>query len=138
MYRLLDLPDILVQQHLFAFDILQPAPRSPYMKRRPPCCLFPKRTPQGIDRLRRFGDVRRYAPGEALFLTGEVNEVARRALFTGARVMAARREELPDRAPLTAILRYEFLSAGAFLELDPESGNRFSEEIMLRFNAIGS
>jgi hypothetical protein len=37
-----------------------------------------------------------------------VNEVARRALFTGARVMAARREELPDRAPLTAILRYAF------------------------------
>jgi hypothetical protein len=37
-----------------------------------------------------------------------VNEVARRALFTGARVMGARREELPDRAPLTAILRYAF------------------------------
>jgi hypothetical protein len=29
-------------------------------------------------------------------------------LFTGARVMGARREELPDRAPLTAILRYTF------------------------------
>ena len=37
-----------------------------------------------------------------------VDEVARRALFTGARVMGARREELPDRAPLTAILRYTF------------------------------
>src|ERR1700675_4561488 len=37
-----------------------------------------------------------------------VNEVARRALFTGARVMGARREELPDRAPLAAILRYDF------------------------------
>ena len=37
-----------------------------------------------------------------------VDEVARRALFTGARVMGARREELPDRAPLTAILRYAF------------------------------
>ena len=34
--------------------------------------VFPKLTPQGIDRLRRFGDVRRYAPGEALFLTGDV------------------------------------------------------------------
>ena len=37
-----------------------------------------------------------------------VDEVARRALYTGARVMGARREELPDRAPLTAILRYQF------------------------------
>jgi len=37
-----------------------------------------------------------------------VDEVARRALSTGARVLGARREELPDRAPLTAILRYGF------------------------------
>jgi hypothetical protein len=33
--------------------------------------------------------------------------VARRALCTGARVLGARREELPDRAPLVAILRYQ-------------------------------
>lgn len=37
-----------------------------------------------------------------------VDEVARRALSTGARVLGATREELPDRAPLTAILRYDF------------------------------
>jgi hypothetical protein len=37
-----------------------------------------------------------------------VDEVARRALYTGARVLVARREELPDRAPLAAILRYDF------------------------------
>jgi hypothetical protein len=37
-----------------------------------------------------------------------VDEIARRALSTGARVLGARREELPDRAPLTAILRYDF------------------------------
>jgi hypothetical protein len=37
-----------------------------------------------------------------------VDEVARRALCTGAKVMGARREELPDRAPLAAILRYDF------------------------------
>jgi Bacterial archaeo-eukaryotic release factor family 11 len=37
-----------------------------------------------------------------------VDEVARRALSTGAKVMGARREELPDRAPLAAILRYDF------------------------------
>jgi hypothetical protein len=37
-----------------------------------------------------------------------VDEVARRALSTGARVLGARKEELPNRAPLVAILRYEF------------------------------
>jgi thioredoxin reductase (NADPH) len=34
--------------------------------------MFPKLTPNEIDRLRRFGEVRRYAPGEALFVTGNV------------------------------------------------------------------
>ena len=34
--------------------------------------VFPKLTPQEIDRLRRFGEVRRYAPGDALFVTGDV------------------------------------------------------------------
>src|SRR3984893_10686601 len=37
-----------------------------------------------------------------------VDEVARRALYTGARVLGAKSEELPDRAPLAAILRYDF------------------------------
>jgi len=37
-----------------------------------------------------------------------VDEVARRALCTGARVLGARKEEMPERAPLAAILRYEF------------------------------
>ena len=37
-----------------------------------------------------------------------VDEVARRALYTWARVLGAQREELPDRAPLAAILRYDF------------------------------
>jgi len=33
--------------------------------------MFPKLEPREIDRLRRFGDVRRYSAGEALFVTGE-------------------------------------------------------------------
>ena len=36
-----------------------------------------------------------------------VDEVARRALCTGARVLGTRREELPGHAPLLAILRYQ-------------------------------
>lgn len=37
-----------------------------------------------------------------------VDEVARRALCTGAHVLGARRNELPGSAPLVAILRYQF------------------------------
>jgi hypothetical protein len=49
-----------------------------------------------------------YAAADDAETYSVVDEVARRALYTGARVMGARREELPDRAPLTAILRYAF------------------------------
>src|SRR6201996_8573163 len=34
--------------------------------------MFPKLTPNEIGRLHRFGEVRHYAPGEALFVTGTV------------------------------------------------------------------
>ena len=34
--------------------------------------MFPKLEPREIDRLRRFGEIRRYAAGEALFVTGEI------------------------------------------------------------------
>jgi thioredoxin reductase (NADPH) len=34
--------------------------------------MFPKLTPQEIDRLRRFGENRHYAPGDALFVTGDI------------------------------------------------------------------
>src|ERR1700730_3752015 len=34
--------------------------------------MFPKLSPQEIDRLRSFGTVRRYAAGEQLFATGEI------------------------------------------------------------------
>jgi thioredoxin reductase (NADPH) len=35
--------------------------------------MFPKLTPQEIDRIRRFGTVQRYAKGALLFKTGEVS-----------------------------------------------------------------
>src|ERR1700704_2667605 len=49
-----------------------------------------------------------YAASDDAETYSVVDEVARRALYSGARVMGARREELPDRAPLIAILRYAF------------------------------
>ncbi len=49
-----------------------------------------------------------YAASDDAETYSVVDEVARRALYSGAKVMGARREELPDRAPLTAILRYAF------------------------------
>jgi hypothetical protein len=49
-----------------------------------------------------------YASSDDAEVYSVVDEIARRALYTGARVLGARREELPDGAPLVAILRYEF------------------------------
>ena len=49
-----------------------------------------------------------YAASDDAEVYSVVDEIARRALHTGARVLGARRDELPDRAPLAAILRYQF------------------------------
>jgi hypothetical protein len=49
-----------------------------------------------------------YAASDDAEVYSVVDEVARRALCNGARVLAASREQLPERAPLTAILRYQF------------------------------
>jgi hypothetical protein len=49
-----------------------------------------------------------YAASDTPKAYSVVDEVARRALLTGAFVLAARREELPLQSPLVAILRYPF------------------------------
>src|ERR1700716_1323617 len=60
--------------------------------------VFPKLKPQEIDRLRRFGEVRSYAPGEALFLTGDVAP-GMYVLIKGS-VRVTRRDPLGHSAPI--------------------------------------
>ncbi|MET0675942.1 MAG: FAD-dependent oxidoreductase, partial [Bradyrhizobium sp.] len=61
--------------------------------------MFPKLTPNEIDRLRRFGEVRHYAAGEALFITGTVAP-GMYVLISGS-VRVTRRDPLGHSAPIT-------------------------------------
>jgi Bacterial archaeo-eukaryotic release factor family 11 len=49
-----------------------------------------------------------YAASDDAETYSVVDEVAKRALCTGARVLGASQQELPNNAPLVAILRYQF------------------------------
>ena len=60
--------------------------------------VFPKLTPQEIDPLRRFGEVRRYVPGDALFVTGDVAP-GMYVLIKGS-VRVTRRDPLGTSAPI--------------------------------------
>ena len=60
--------------------------------------MFPKLEPREMDRLRRFGEVRRYAAGEALFVTGEVAP-GMFVLIKGS-VRVTRRDPLGHGAPI--------------------------------------
>jgi thioredoxin reductase (NADPH) len=59
---------------------------------------FPKLHPEDIDRLRRFGEVRRYAPGVALFVTGQLSP-GMFVLLAGT-VAVTRRDPLGHLAPI--------------------------------------
>src|SRR6202166_136070 len=61
--------------------------------------MFPKLTPNESNRLHRFGEVRHYAPGEALFVTGSVAP-GMYVLIKGA-VRVTRRDPLGHSAPIT-------------------------------------
>jgi thioredoxin reductase (NADPH) len=61
--------------------------------------MFPKLTPNEIDRLHRFGEVGQYAPGEALFVTGNVAP-GMCVLISGS-VRVTRRDPLGHTAPIT-------------------------------------
>src|ERR1700732_1039783 len=60
--------------------------------------MFPKLEPLEIDRLRRFGEVRRYGAGEALFVTGEIAP-GMSVLIRGS-VRVTRRDPLGHSAPI--------------------------------------
>ncbi|MCS3928816.1 thioredoxin reductase (NADPH) [Bradyrhizobium elkanii] len=60
--------------------------------------MFPKLTPNEINRLRRFGEVRNYAPGEELFVTGSVAP-GMYVLIKGS-VRVTRRDPLGHSAPI--------------------------------------
>ena len=61
--------------------------------------MFPKLDPREIDPLRRFGLVRRYAAGEALFVTGEAAP-GMFVLIKGS-VRVTRRDPLGHSAPIS-------------------------------------
>jgi thioredoxin reductase (NADPH) len=60
--------------------------------------MFPKLMPHEIDRLRRFGEVRHYAAGEALFVTGDIAP-GMYVLIKGS-VRVTRRDPLAHSAPI--------------------------------------
>ena len=70
--------------------------------------MFPKLQPREIDRLRRFGEVRRYAAGEALFVTGEIAP-GMSVLIKGS-VRVTRRDPLGHSAPIVEQGPGEFIA----------------------------
>jgi thioredoxin reductase (NADPH) len=70
--------------------------------------MLPKLSPGEIDRLRRFGEVRRYAAGEPLFVTGEVCP-GMFVLLAGSAAVT-RRDPLGHLAPMVELGPGEFLA----------------------------
>jgi hypothetical protein len=60
-----------------------------------------------------------YAEPDTTGIYSVVDEVARRAVCSGAHVLGARREELPGNAPLVAILRYPLRHGTAVDSFEP-------------------
>src|SRR6266481_6253486 len=112
--------------------------------------MFPKLEPREIDRLRRFGQVRRYRPGEALFVTGEVAP-GMLVLIKGS-VRVIRRDALGHSAPIVeqgpgafvdvyAIDDVEALlipskNLRALMIEEPELGERIMRALILRRVAL--
>src|SRR5258707_4537521 len=70
--------------------------------------MFPRLTPQEIDRLRRFGKLRHYAAGEALFLTGDI--APGMYVLTKGSVRVTRRDPLGHSAPIVEMGPGQFVA----------------------------
>jgi thioredoxin reductase (NADPH) len=70
--------------------------------------MFPKLTPHEIDRLRRFGEVRHYAAGDALFVTGDITP-GMYVLINGS-VRVTRRDPLGHSASIVEQEPGEFVA----------------------------
>src|SRR5712675_1616156 len=70
--------------------------------------MFPKLAPAEIDRLRRFGEVRHYTPGEALFVTGNVAP-GMSVLIKGS-VRVTRHDPLGHGAPIVELGPGQFVA----------------------------
>jgi thioredoxin reductase (NADPH) len=70
--------------------------------------MFPKLTPHDIDRLRRFGEIRHYDAGEALFLTGDIAP-GMYVLIKGS-VHVTQRDPLGHRAPIVELGPGQFVA----------------------------
>src|SRR4030088_2011365 len=82
--------------------------------------MFAKLEPREIDRLRRFGEVRRYAAGEALFVTGETAS-GMFVLIKGS-VRVTRRDPLGHSAPIVEQEPGEFVAEVGQLSGQPAFG----------------
>jgi thioredoxin reductase (NADPH) len=87
--------------------------------------MFPKLEPREIDRLRRFGTMRQYRPGEALFVTGEVAPGMAVLIRGSVRVM--RRDPLGHSAPIVEQGPGEFIA---------EVGQLSGQPALIDVNAI--
>src|ERR1700724_4506298 len=79
--------------------------------------MLPKLEPREIDRLRRFGEIRHYAAGEALFVTGEIAP-GMFVLIKGS-VRVIRRDPLGHTAPIVEQGPGEFVAEGGQLSGQP-------------------
>ena len=70
--------------------------------------MFPRLEPREIDRLRRFGEVRRYAAGEALFVTGE--RAPGMAVLIKGSVRVTRRDPFGHSVPIVEQQPGEFVA----------------------------
>jgi thioredoxin reductase (NADPH) len=86
---------------------------------------FPTLTPQEIERLRRFGVVRRYAGGEALFVTGEPRGMH---VILSGHVIASQRDGLGHITPILESASGQFLAEVGSLSGDPSLVDAHAED----------